>query len=812
MKTRSTLKTLVACLFTLGLSQISHAQETYQSHGYANQTLALASSEAVYLISFASENTLRLVYQPGSDVPDLESYSVVGYPQFEGVYSETDTTLELATQSITVRISKDPLAFEFLDASGGPIVQEDDSFSYGPWGTRITLGVGESEAFWGTGSRAIPGDRRGYELTFRNVATWGYDYPLDLLNITIPFCISSAGYGLYFDENDLSTLDLDTQASNELTFTTTNDQLTVYLIVGQNNDAILSEYSELTGYQPLPPKWVLGYIQSKYGYETEEEARSVVSNLINNDFPIDGLVLDLQWQGGHWYMGNMDWDRGRFPNAETMLGDFRDQGVKTIIIFEPYLTTRSGYYNEAAFHGHFAKNRIGTPYVFEDFWAGNASILDITRDETLDWWWEIYDARLQEGVVGLWNDLGEPESHSPDVRYESSTANSIHNVYSLLWAKMLHDKFEQHYPERRLFNLIRSGYAGMQRYSAFPWSGDIRRSFSGMAAQIPIITGMSMSGVPYMHCDIGGFVLGDKNPELYTRWMQLGTFLPVMRVHGTGIDMEPYNYPEPFMSYCRETIKMRYRMFPYNYSLAYLAATTGRPLVLPMAYFEPENTELVANDRQFFWGESILVAPALEADQTTVTVNFPSGRWVDPVSLETHEPYSQTEVDAPIDHIPYFVRAGSFFPLTNDVQNTDAILNDDYHIRFFTDPGTEASQFTLFEDDGATNGNLAMENYQLIDLSATIADGLLTIGLGLEGPGYPEEPQARSMSFEIHGIESMPQSISIQGQRLTIIGDANAYAIARQGVHWDGQRSTLWIKFIWEGADLELPALPVQSQ
>jgi oligosaccharide 4-alpha-D-glucosyltransferase len=791
----------------------SAAQEHYLSHDYSNQTLALASSEAVYLISFASENTLRVVYSPGTAIPSLESYSVVDYPMFEGSFEQTETSIQLATDEFTVRITKDPLVFEFLDESGVPIVVENDGFTHGNWGTRISLGVGEEEAFWGAGSRAIPGNRRGYELSFFNRAEWGYDFPEEELNITIPFIVSSSGYGLYFDEHHLSDINLDSQSENQVSFTTTNDQLALYLITGDTNDEILKEFSDLTGYQPIPPKWVLGYIQSKYGYENETEARGVVSGLIDNDFPVDGLVLDLQWMGGHWFMGNMDWDRDRFPNAEAMLQDFREVGVKTINIFEPYVTTRSDNYNVAAFEELFAKNSIGTPYMFLEFWAGNASIFDITKPETLDWWWDVYDARLQEGVVGLWNDLGEPETHSSDVIYENSDAMSIHNVYSLLWAKMLHERFAENYPERRLFNLIRSGYAGMQRYRTFPWSGDIRRSYTGMAVQIPIIAGMSMSGVPYMHCDIGGFAAGPKDPELYTRWMQIGTFFPVMRAHGTGIEMEPYNYPEPYMSHCREAIKLRYRMFPYNYTLAYLAATMGRPLVLPMAYFDPENSELIANDRQFYWGENVLVAAVLEADQTSVTVSFPSGKWVNPVTLQIHEAYSEAEVEAPIDRIPYFIRSGSFFPMTQDLQNTDVFENDYYHIQFYVDPDSANASYSIYEDDGVTEGSLTNETFRLISLTGQIESSLLTVSVALEGTTYPGEPETRTLEFEIIGVESTNQTFQFTGQTIRVFGDRATYNRVSRGAFYDTDRKSFWLKFNWDGTEISLPVLTlVQPQ
>ena len=806
------LRVLLSVLVFQTFSLI-YSQESYQSHSLNGDLLSLKTTDASYEFSFVSDFAAKITYKSGLEAAVDDSYSVVRLSTVEARLVETHDALVFHTPRAEIRIEKSPFSLQLSDVDQSTILHQQGGFTANVVGTAVSFLAEPGEAFFGTGSRALPVDRRGYRFSIFNKAEWGYDYPREALNINIPFIISSRGYGLFFDEHKLGSLDLGHDDPDVLSFVSVNDELTVYFIAGGNNDTILREYGKITGFQPIPPRWSLGYIQSKYGYETEVEARSVVNGLKENGFPLDAIILDLQWMGGHLQMGTMDWDRQRFPTAESMLSDFLDIGVKTIVIFEPYITMRTGNWAIADSLELFTKNKNGISYQFPEFWAGNASLLDLTREETIEWWWDIYNDRLQEGVTGLWNDLGEPEMDAPDMAYSNGESGmDLHNVYSLLWAKMLHLKFSTNYPKRRLFHLIRSGYAGMQRFRTFPWSGDVRRTYSGMASQIPIVSGMSLSGVGYMHCDIGGFVGGKKNPELYTRWMQMGTFLPVMRAHGTGIDMEPHLYPEPYRSICREAIQLRYRLLPYHYSLAFLNSVTGRPLMLPLNYFEPSNKALTQNNEQFYWGENILVAPALNPGQTEMNVSFPSGRWIDPDTLIQYEANTQAMVSAPIEKIPYFVRSGSFLPQIAPVDSTSDVRNDGYHIQFFADAEVAQSTFLLYEDDGSLENPLAQEQFLLMLLESETSNHSLTLRLSQSGPGYDSQPTQKHMELEIIGLEHSPSMISIAGTALDASNTISEYQRSMDAYYWDDTRFTLWVKFRWKGEAVEIRALPLPNQ
>jgi len=190
-----------------------------------------------------------------------------------------------------------------------------------------------------------------------------------------------------------------------------------------------------------------------------------------------------------------------------------------------------------------AVDSAGQPYVLTDFYFGNGGLLDLFREDSKDWFWNKYQPQIKKGVAGWWGDLGEPEKHPSDMYHNLKDlgfkrlfkADEVHNVFGHYWNKMLFDKYAKEYPDVRLFNLNRTGFAGSPRYGIFPWSGDVGRNWSGLQAQLPVMIGMSMSGVPYIHADAGGFGGGDGDKELYTRWLQFATFTPVFRPHGTAL-------------------------------------------------------------------------------------------------------------------------------------------------------------------------------------------------------------------------------------------------------------------------------------
>ncbi|RYF85231.1 MAG: hypothetical protein EON98_07135 [Chitinophagaceae bacterium] len=489
----------------------------------------------------------------------------------------------------------------------------------------LTIPLQPNEKIFGGGERALPLNRRGYRLPLYNNPWYGYSEGADALNYSVPFITSSNGYGLFFDNPSKGFLDIGKTAPDWLTFGATSGEINVYIIFG-DYQTILQSYHKLTGTQPLPPRWVLGNFMSRFGYTSEAQAKEIYGKMKQEGIPVDAVIFDLFWFGDSikGTLGNLDWiNRKKWPDPKKMIADFKKDSVKTILVTEPFFL--EGTKNYAASKPFLAVDSSGkNPYLLTDFYFGRGGLIDIFRNDSKAFFWQFYKAQMQNGVEAWWGDLGEPEKHPSNLYHNLKdfgykrlfNADEVHNIYGHNWTKMLYDYYAKEYPEKRLFSLNRSGFAGTQRYSIFPWTGDVSRSWSGLRAQLPILLGMSMSGVPYVHSDAGGFAGGEGDPELYVRWLQFAAFTPIFRPHGTALyEVEPaaYSWPsepammqEPWKSYAKMAVLTRSSFLPYNYSLAYAQTKYGKPLMAPLYFHFPNDTTATAIQDEYMWGEKYL--------------------------------------------------------------------------------------------------------------------------------------------------------------------------------------------------------------
>lgn len=587
----------------------------------------------------------------------------------------------------------------------------------------FNIGLQPGESLYGGGERSTALNKRGQYLPLYNRAHYAYELDANQLNFGIPVLFSDKGYAVFFNNPSKGFMDVGAKNKDILQAGFVSGKLELYFFLGENIAEQLTHYTALTGRQNLPPRWALGNIQSRFGYRSQKQAEEVVAEMKKQQMPIDALVLDLFWFGDsvQGFLGNLDWDRRHWPAAEKMVAAFKRKNVKTILITEPFFVERTKHYEESK--PFLAKDNSGNPYYLKEFYFGKGGLIDLFRPESREYFWKFYKKFTDQGIAGWWGDLGEPESHPQDLIHDLSSlginrkvyADEVHNYYGHVWSKLVHDGFAKHYPDQRLFHLNRAGFAGSQQYSAFPWTGDVARSWGGLKAQLPNLLSMSISGMPYIHSDAGGFALGDSvDNELYTRWLQFAVFTPVFRPHGSalqGLDRtmkdipsEPVYYREPYKSIVRNAINLRYRLLPYNYNLAYEQALYGKPLMRPMFYDNFSDGMALTYTNQYFWGEEMIVAPVIERGVKEQSIYLPvKNEWYDLYSNQLFKSGGAFKVSTSLDKIPVFIRGGSFVPTwerknytTTEVYDTTKYVVVTYY------PGSQPSKYILRND--ADNG------------------------------------------------------------------------------------------------------------
>ncbi|MEY4540432.1 MAG: hypothetical protein RLZZ306_2189, partial [Bacteroidota bacterium] len=472
----------------------------------------------------------------------------------------------------------------------------------------------------------------------------------------------------------------------------------------------------------MPPRWALGYIQSKFGYRNEKETIGVVNELREKGFPIDAIVLDLFWYGDFSTMGNLDWDATNWQNPTKMMDDFNKKGVKTVLITEPYIARNSNNFRLADTDWRIFATRPDNnqSYIYNHF-GNNVGLIDIFNPRAQSFLWDNYKRLANQGVGGWWTDKIEPDNHPIDAVHVAGNAVQVHNLYPLVWHKNLFENYRKDFPTQRLFNLTRSGYAGSQRFGALPWSGDVARVWNGLKLQIPIMVQSGMTGFAYMHSDTGGFwtVPGnkDKDEELDIRWLQFSVFSPIVRPHGERSSTEPYDYSQPFYDISKNYLNIRYKLLPYLYTLSWQNSTMGRPICMPMDYFE-FNKEYGNISDQYFFGENMVVSPVLLHGQPVRRTILPKGKWFSFWTNEVFEGNGKVFENLTFNHIPVYAKAGGIIPLASSAKlSTEYYTSDSLTVKFFQDISVPSSRFTMYHDDGKDPDALQNKRYELIDFT-----------------------------------------------------------------------------------------------
>lgn len=720
----------------------------------------------------------------------------------------TNDKYTVSTPGTIISVDRRTGKVTFSNAEGQVLLEEAGGTDNSGAVKTISLIAPQGTSFYGAGERGHSLKLNGSKLPMWNRPTYGYgagDERINQMNITMPMLVSDKAFSLLFDDYNEALL----QVGDTILYSSeTPKPLSYYFINGNGTMAgAVVNYTKLTGRQNLPPFWALGYITSKYGYKTQQEALDVVNTLKKEGYPVDGIIFDLYWYGTETDMGRLEWNKEQFPDHKAMLDSLAAKGVKTVLIHQPYINKKGAIdnYNELKAKGLLTVDSAGQTNDVTT-WVGEAGMFDISNPDTREWLWNQLKGLTEEGLAGWWGDLGEPEVHPLTIVHANGEkASQFHNVYGNEWSKLVYEGLRRDFPDMRPLLLMRGGTSGLQRYSVFPWSGDVGRSWEGMQAQIPIMVNSGLSGLGYMSSDIGGFAVDPKNPtnpELYVRWLQMGAFTPVLRTHAQEMP-EPYHYPK-YEEILKEYIAMRYQWLPYNYTLAYENAAKGLPLVRPLN-FHPKSSDARYSDvrDEYMWGDEVLVAPVMKAGAKSRKVLFPDGEWISWHNAALrYQGGTEATVKAPLSELPLFVKAGSFIPqYMQPIENVEQYDPRFLTVRYY--PSEKQTKYVMFDDNRKSPVSLEENDYQLITFHGQAGTTQTEISISSEG-SYKDMPELRMLTIQIPGV-ARPSAVALNGDEM--MEGMSIKAIRQYGWAYDAKAKTLSILFPYTNSPAKITIL-----
>ena len=791
-------------LFVASITFSQNKEREFIESNFTNKNeLEIKVSDGNYYINFLSTEIIETTFVPKSEERILDSHAVV--LNLKDVHirkKETSDYIIYKSDVIYLKVLKSPFQILYFNKNNELITSEKRGYfksKHNPLESvkgnfpyekteKIEFNLTADEILYGAGARALGMNRRGKRLPLYNRAQYGYQTYAELMNFTIPVVISSKKYMLHFDNPPIGYLDLDSKKDNSLTYETISGRKTYQVIIGDSWEDLIENYTDLTGKQPLPPRWALGNFSSRFGYHSQHETEVTIAKYKEDNIPVDAIILDLYWFGKtvQGTMGNLEVDKDSFPDMKGMVSRLKEKGVKTVLITEPFILSTSSKWNEADKKQLLAKDTIGNSAKY-DFYFGNTGIVDIYKKEGREWFWNIYKEILGYGVKGLWGDLGEPEVLPSWVNFgEKKKADEIHNIYGHDWAKLIFKGYQKDFPTERPFILMRAGYSGSQRFGMIPWSGDVSRSWGGLQSQPEISLQMGIQGLGYMHSDLGGFAGANLDDNLYVRWLQYGVFQPIFRPHAQeDVASEPVFRSDFAKKHAKKAIELRYKMLPYNYNLAFENNQKGIPLMRPI-FFEEDDQKLMTTSSTYLWGKDFLVTPILKDSIKNTEVVFPNNaNWFNFYFDEEKNEGGQTKtVKVKQKVIPTYVRGGVIIPLTKVVQTTDNYNGNYLELHYWFDDSVKESERTIYNDDGFTANALENGAYELLEFEADIEKKYLEIDLEAEF-GENWKPTHKEIVLVLHNINWKPKRVKVDNRRKRIDVENNTLKIP---VKWNTKK------------------------
>lgn len=702
-----------------------------------------------------AENIVRVSYVPGEDFPDLSTPEVLGSGCTPTPFTTfmTDRTIEIDTEQLQVSVDRYSGAVHFFNSDHHELLNESDWPSpreMAPtsdgvekaYRASVWFGLHPGEHFYGLGQHQNGVlDQRSLEM----------DLSQDNTNISVPFFMSTRGYGILW--NNASATLWNNRFQPVLAIESSMAHAIDYFFVyGPGFDRIIGGYRRLTGAAPLFPLWAYGYWQSKLAYTSQQELLGVAAKYRALHIPIDNIVLDAGWETT---MGSRVFNT-QFPDPTAMVKTLHDEHIHLMVSVWPLFQPGSDTFKQM----QSAKFFIDGGDDHDPPYYPGARLYDAFNSRARDLYWQqIKHSLYDRGVDAFWMDSTEPADLYAEERGSilegAQTAmgdgSLIENAYPFMTTEAIYDG-QRAATDHRVFILTRSAFLGMQRNAAAAWSGDIATNFETLKREIPAGLNYSMSGLPYWTTDIGGFLGGDtddpKYQEVFVRWFQYGSFCPIFRVHGTRTNNENelWSYGERAQKILTLYDRLRYRLMPYLYTLGAKTTFEGYTPMRALAFdFSSDHNVLDISD-QFMLGPSILVAPVTQAGATNRSVYLPDGTaWYDFWTGAKVQGGKWIVRSTPLAIMPLYVRAGTILPMGPEVQYSNQKPDAPIELRIY--PGSDAA-FRLYEDNGET---YAYEKGQYSWIPMQWDDRSRTLTLGKREGNFPEEQATRTFHIVVVG-------------------------------------------------------------
>ena len=764
-------------------------------------------------VTVLAPDLLRVNVRRG-DAADLDlSWSIAktdwAETRFEFAGDEHVRTIR--TAELEIRAQMSPFRLAFYDRQGRPISSDDDALGMAWNGSRVRCWkrMPSDEHYFGLGEKIGPLDKRGRAYALWNTDSYMYDVHLtDTLYSSIPYFMAlrnGRAYGIFFDNTYRSSFDFGVESPAYYSFGAEGGEINYYFFYGPDPKKVLARYTELTGRMPLPPRWALGYQQTRYGYYPERFVRFVAENFRQRHISCDALVIDIDYMDGYRVF---TWDRSRFPDPARMIADLRAMGMRSVLYMDPGVKVDPNYeiYQEGIRGGYFLRKPDGGVFVGK-VWPGDCVFPDFTSSRVREWWGALHRGLLSAGAAGFENDMNEPDVFGTDTHTvdddvladdngQHTPFAKSHNVFGMLMSRAAYEGMLKARPEERPFQTTRSTFAGGQRYSAV-FTGDNSSTWDSLRISIQVLLSMGISGFAHAGSEIGGFGLS-ASPELYARWIEAGVFYPYCRTStdaGTR-NQEPWSYGNRVEDISRRAIQLRYRLLPYLYNAFHQASESGLPVMRPLLLEFPDDPEAVNQNYEFLFGGDLLVAPVLKDDESQWEVYLPQGVWYDFWGTRRYRGPGTFTMDAPPGKVPILVRGGAIIPTQQVMEYTDQRPVDPLTFEIYP---AGNSQRSYYEDDGITFAYRQGTSLRQ-DLQVTERNGLLDISISSRRGTY--RPPSRALLLRIHGERNAPLRVSMDGQIVGKRDSPDGLEKAAVGWAFDQAEELVLIKVPDRGAAL----------